>query len=158
MALAHCPACHRVLDIPGKTQSYRQPDGRCARCHETHPVKIPADIVQQFKPDPHPAPLPPPVRARSAARAAVKVEVGVPLVGKPVHGDGWGGVFPFDKLKAPKDDQLYSFLVPVDKPGARAAMQRRLAAGVNYYRKKTKTKAKFTVRQVEGGVRVWRVS
>lgn len=153
MALATCPGCSRVLDIPGKPQSYRQPDGRCARCNEIAPVKLPDEVVKAFKPEAH---VPPPPE-RGKYLPANAVETSVPLPGKKPRKPEYHSVYPLDKLKAPKGDEAYSFLVPCPD-NQRAVVQRQVTSAVGYFRKKTKSKAKFTVRQVEGGVRVWRIA
>src|SRR5690606_40463777 len=76
VALARC-GCGQVFDIPGLYRSYKQPDGRCAKCNGVSGVPstmdIPNNVVHAFKVD---------TSISMPDIEEIKVETGVPLVQK----------------------------------------------------------------------------
>ena len=75
----------------------------------------------------------------------IKVEKGIPMVGEP--GYGWRRKYPFYKMEVGD-----SFFLPGDPKKIRRVVA---CAATNHGKVYNK---KFSVRSMDGGVRVWRVS
>lgn len=80
----------------------------------------------------------------------IKIERGIPIPAKcPSNGNR---IYPFDKMKI-KD----SFFVKLKSLESKEYLQDKLIRLAYYYTKRCKNNRKFTTRQLNKGVRVWRV-
>lgn len=154
MALARCE-CGQVFDIPGLYRSYKQIDGRCAKCNGVTgepTVDMPSQVVAAFKIEKS-VPIP---------EEQFKVETGIPLqpkVAKKGHPRKGVSIYPFAQMRPPRPNgDMVSFFVRDDKTKTDKQNRQRIASAIfGYKRSHPQFKGEFKYRHVGDGIRVWRV-
>lgn len=158
MSLARCQ-CGQVLDIPGIYRSYKQPDGRCAKCNGVSgepTVEIPKNVQTVITPPKIDNTLMPP-----GVHTRPKISTNIPL---PIRKNGSSGTiakavskYGIETLPAPKGDTYASIYVEIADGQAPDKLLAVLRSQATYYNGKNGWKRRYQYQKDNKGVRVWRV-